>query len=104
MVVDAYSKWFDITTVNSTTSTVTIESLRKMFATHGIPESIVSDNVTVFASEEFTEFVTMPGGMVSTTFDQHRITQPPMALLNCSSDTEGILEKNCSRFFTNKSF
>ena len=32
-----------------------------MFTTHGIPESIVSDNVTVFASEEFTEFVTMNG-------------------------------------------
>ena len=50
-----------------------------MFAAHGIPESIVSDNATVFASEEFTEFVTMNG---STTFDQHHITQPPMALQN----------------------
>ena len=30
------------------TSTATIDSLRRMFATHGIPESIASDNATVF--------------------------------------------------------
>ena len=60
-VVDAYSKWLDVAIVNSATSTATIESLRRMFVTRGIPESIVSDNATVFASEEFTEFVTMNG-------------------------------------------
>ena len=79
IVVDTYSKWLDVAIVNSATSTATIESLRRKFAAHGIPESIVSDNATVFASEDFIEFVTMNG---STTFDQHHITQPPMALQN----------------------
>ena len=61
VVIDAYSKWLDVAIINSATSTATIDSLRRMFATHGIPESIVSDNATVFTSEEFTEFVTMNG-------------------------------------------
>ena len=61
VVIDAHSKWLDVAIINSTTSTATIDSLRRIFATHGITESIVSDNETVFASEEFTEFVTMNG-------------------------------------------
>ena len=43
--------------VNSATSTVTIEKLRAMFATHGLPETLVSDNGSVFVSVEFQEFL-----------------------------------------------
>ena len=57
LVVDAHSKWLEIEIVNSTTSSSTIEKLRSMFATHGLPESIVSDNGTAFTSEEFREFM-----------------------------------------------
>jgi len=48
IVIDAYSKWLDAAIINSATSTATIgRLLRRMFATHGIPESIVSDNLPV---------------------------------------------------------
>uniref|UniRef100_UPI00398F29D8 uncharacterized protein n=1 Tax=Pristiophorus japonicus TaxID=55135 RepID=UPI00398F29D8 len=39
-------------------STFTIESLRAMFATHGLPDIIVSDNESCFTSFEFQEFET----------------------------------------------
>ena len=56
LIIDAYSKWIDISVVNLATSLTTIEELRKVFATHGLPEVLVSDNDTAFSSEEFLEF------------------------------------------------
>ena len=53
VVVDAHSKWLDVAVVTSATSSITIEKLRGMFATHGIPDVVVSDNSTVFSSDEF---------------------------------------------------
>ena len=59
--IDAYSKWMDVQVVNSATSYATIEHLRTLFSTHGIPEVMVSDNGTPFTSAEFSEFITKNG-------------------------------------------
>ena len=56
IVVDAYSKWMEVVPVKSATSQATIEKLRTIFVTHGLPEMLVSDNGSVFASAEFQEF------------------------------------------------
>lgn len=61
VLIDAYSKWLEIHQMNSTTSTSTIEKLREIFATHGLPETVVSDNGTNFTSEEFEEFMRRNG-------------------------------------------
>ena len=53
IIVDAHSKWLEALVVNSATSQTTIEKLRSVFATHGIPEVLVSDNGSVFTSAEF---------------------------------------------------
>ena len=42
--------------VSNATSYTTIEQLRTLFATHGIPEVLVTDNGTPFTSTEFSEF------------------------------------------------
>ena len=55
-VIDAHSKWIEAIPVPSTSSISTITVLRNLFATHGIPELIFSDNSTSFASEEFGTF------------------------------------------------
>lgn len=39
------------------TSATTIEILRTMFATHGLPDSLMTDNGTAFTSEEFSQFL-----------------------------------------------
>ena len=52
MSVDATYKWLEVEMVDTATSASTIEKLRKIFATHGIPKSIVSNNGFVFTSEE----------------------------------------------------
>ena len=65
IVVDAHSKWAEVVEVPSTTTTKTISVLRHLFATHGLPEQIVSDNGPQFTSSEFEEF-TRKNGIVHT--------------------------------------
>ena len=61
VVVDAYSKWLEVHRMRSIMSTATIEKLREMFATHGLPATLVSDNGSNFTSAEFQEFMKKNG-------------------------------------------
>ena len=61
IIVDAHSKWLDVQIMKSTTSQATIDTLRRVFATHGLPQTIVSDNGTAFTSVEFAEFLSRNG-------------------------------------------
>lgn len=56
IVVDAYSKWMEVIPSKLSTSEVTIQNLRLMFSTHGLPAQIVTDNGTCFTSQEFENF------------------------------------------------
>ena len=85
VVVDAHSKWPEVVPVSSTTSSSTIEVLRDLFATFGIPEQIVSDNGTQFVSEEFQAFVRSNG--------IHHITSAPY-----HPATNGLAERAVQTF------
>ncbi len=61
VVVDSYSRWIDAIPTISTTSRTTVRLLEQLFATHGFPEVIVSDNGTCFASAEFSVFCAANG-------------------------------------------
>jgi hypothetical protein len=56
IVVYAYSKWADVVEMPQTTADKTIIALRQLFATHGIPQQIVSDNGPQIVSSEFKDF------------------------------------------------
>ncbi|XP_055910426.1 uncharacterized protein K02A2.6-like [Eupeodes corollae] len=55
ILVDSYSKWLEVKLVSTTSTSCAITSLRSIFATHGLPDSIVSDNETAFTSEVFSQ-------------------------------------------------
>ena len=61
IVVDAYSKWVEVTIMNEATSVSTVNKLRRMFSTHGLPQVSVSDNGPAFVGEEFKEFMKKNG-------------------------------------------
>ncbi|XP_060118325.1 LOW QUALITY PROTEIN: uncharacterized protein K02A2.6-like [Heteronotia binoei] len=57
ILVDAYTKWLEVIPVASTSTAAAIRALRRVLSTHGIPDTIVSDNGTAFTSREFQEFL-----------------------------------------------
>ena len=61
LMVDAHSKWLEVHIVPSATSLNTIEKMRSTFATHGLPEMLVTDNGSAFTSQEFTDFLRKNG-------------------------------------------
>ena len=74
VVVDAYSKWLDVRLVKNATSAATISVLRSLFATHGIPELIISDNGSAFTSAEFQNFAKQNGIRHNTSAPYHPAT------------------------------
>ena len=56
IVVCYRSRWPEVKNLTRTTSAGVIQALKGIFATHGIPDLVVSDNGPQFASQEFKEF------------------------------------------------
>ena len=86
------------------TSEITIEHLRRTFSTHGIPDTIVSDNASCFTSNEFIHFCKMNGIKHITSAPYHpstngmaeravQIVKEGLKRLTC-----GTLETRLSRF------
>ncbi|XP_060097587.1 uncharacterized protein K02A2.6-like, partial [Heteronotia binoei] len=57
IIVDAYTKWLEVVPVGSTSSAAAIRALRRVLCTHGIPDTIVSDNGAAFTSGDFQAFL-----------------------------------------------
>lgn len=56
VVVDYFSRYPEVLQLNSTTSISVIAHLKSIFARHGIPEIVRSDNGPQYASREFADF------------------------------------------------
>ena len=61
LVIDAHSKWPEVSIMPSTTAGQTINVLKEMFARFGIPQQLVSDNGPQFISDEFKQFMIANG-------------------------------------------
>jgi transposase InsO family protein len=61
VLVDAHSKWMDVHVMPNSTTSATIQRLRQNFATHGLPDILVSDNGTNLVSEEMRDFLVKNG-------------------------------------------
>ena len=61
ILVDAHSKWVEIFKTKGTASSDVIRCLQHVYATFGLPVSIVSDNGPCFTSAEFKQFLNKGG-------------------------------------------
>ena len=59
--IDAYSKWPEVRLISTTTVSRTCDVLREWFASHRIPEQLVTDNGPQFTAEEFEIFTKQNG-------------------------------------------
>ncbi|KAL8593283.1 hypothetical protein ACOMHN_009936 [Nucella lapillus] len=61
VVVDAYSRFPEIEILSSTSARATIPKLDSIFARHGVPDIVKSDNGPPFSSHEFKQFANQLG-------------------------------------------
>lgn len=57
VLVDYYSKYFELTKLVDSTSNTVVNVLQQHMSRHGIPEILYTDNGPEFASKEFSKFV-----------------------------------------------
>lgn len=56
VIVDYYSRYFELEKLHSTTSAAMISKLMASFARHSIPEAVISENGPQYRSGEFESF------------------------------------------------
>jgi transposase InsO family protein len=56
LIVDYYSRWIEFRHVTKTLASSIITAMKEIFATHGIPDVVISDNGPQYASEAFQSF------------------------------------------------
>ena len=96
VVVDYYSRYPEVEILRSTTAKVIINRLNKIFATHGLPKQIVSDNGPQFVSREFQQFCVENG-------IKHRKVTPYWPAANGEVERfNGVLKQAIQRFRVEK--
>ena len=56
IIVDYYSRFIEVAKLHRTTAHEVIEQIKVIFARHGVPEEVMSDNGPQFASSQFQNF------------------------------------------------
>lgn len=75
VIADSYSGYFDFVCLKSTTTSMTINAIKRWFATFGIPDQLNSDGGPQFTSQEFQIFMNQWN-------IKHRISSPHFARSN----------------------
>ena len=105
IIVDAHSKWPEVIPMMTTTAEKTIVELR-VFATHGLPEQLVSDNGSQFTADVFQQFLKGNGikhvrsapHHPSTNGEAERFVQTFKNDMKAAKNDTGSLESKLARF------
>ncbi|CAB4006959.1 Transposon Tf2-9 poly, partial [Paramuricea clavata] len=61
VVIDGYSRYVEVEIMKSTTTTAIVSRLKKIFARHGYPDELTSDNGPPFNAADFDAFLNQNG-------------------------------------------
>ena len=61
VVIDYYSRYYEVDIMKSTVTAKAIDRLQEMFSRHGLPESLTSDNGPQFTATEFAAYMQYQG-------------------------------------------
>ena len=89
ILIDATTKWIDIHVVTSSYTQSTIEKMRTIFATLGLPQILVTDNGPQFTSSEFSQF-TKNNGIKHITSSPYHPTTNGLAERTVQTFKEGM--------------
>ena len=106
VVVDSHSKWVEIVPMKSTTTEKTLEVLRELFARHGLPKQLISDNGPQFTAKEFEECMCANGIKHSRSAPYHpatngeaeRFVQTFKRSLQAGRSDAGTIQQKLSQF------
>lgn len=106
IVVDAYTKWLEVIPTTSTTASTTINILKKLYTTFGLPITQVSDNGRQFRSEEMQRFLKENGIQAKFTAPFHpstngqaeRYVQTVKNKLKAMMNEEGSVQEKLQKF------
>ncbi|XP_038069803.1 uncharacterized protein K02A2.6-like [Patiria miniata] len=94
LVIDYFSRWIEVKQLNEQTSHSGIAALKPIFAVHGIPNIVMSDNGPQFSAKTFQQFAAMYGFVHATSSPRYpqangeaeRAVRTAKALLKKNSD------------------
>ena len=81
VIVDNYSRYFEVVILRSTTSTKVIDNLESTFTRFGVPHTLKTDNGPQIISEEFKALLVENGR-------EHRTTPPLWPKVNGEVESE----------------
>ena len=90
LIVDSYSHYIEIAKLSTTSSKAIVECTKSVFARHGIPTTVKSDNGPQFTAAEYKEFSKSMSQLA-------HIIHRRMALLKISLHHQTITEESDSR-------
>ena len=104
VVVDYYSRCVELALMHSTTAAAVIRQLKSLFARHGYPECVFSDNGPPFSSSDFSQFLISRGVQHITSSPIHsqgnglaeRTVKTVKSLLRRGSDPYNALLSYCT--------
>jgi transposase InsO family protein len=109
VLIDAYSRYPEVDIVNSTSASSIIPKLNRVFATHGIPAVVCSDNGPPFTSHDIQEYMKENGiqhRRVTPLWPQansevERFMQPLTKAIRCANTEGKQWTKHLHRFLLN---
>jgi len=91
IIIDQFSKYPEVDIVTSTSFNKLKTVLDRVFATHGIPETVTSDNGPPYPSEEMQKYATQKG------FDLTPVSPEDP---NCNGFAENFVKQMCKLVHT----